>query len=88
MVCLESVLFWIVRFRLLVSHCDSYHKEIDATEDPNDQLLLEKLIENFGTHYPKESIMGIGVDFETRYTEAETVYHDDRTRLGLELLGF
>ena len=44
-------------------------------------MLKAKLTQNFGTHYAKETIMGIGVDFETRYTEAETVYHDDRTRL-------
>ena len=66
----------------MVSYCDFYHKEIDAAgEDPAlIQQATEKLLENFGTSYPKESIMGIGVDFETRYTEAETVYHDDKTR--------
>ena len=77
-----QVLLTLLSNYVLASNCDSYPKEIDAAGDDPDliQKAKEKLLENFGTHYPKESIMGIGVDFETRYTESETVFHDDKTR--------
>ena len=37
-------------------------------------------IKTYGTHYAKSTIMGIGVDFETRYTEKETLNNNKQTR--------
>ena len=37
-------------------------------------------IKTYGTHYAKSTIMGIGVDFETRYTEKETLKEDKQYR--------
>ena len=33
---------------------------------------MKNFITKFGTHYAKEAVMGIGVDFETRYNQEET----------------
>lgn len=67
---------------VLVSHYDFCTKEIDAADKGSaaEEEALDKLLQNFGTHYAKESMMGIGVDFETRYTEEETVQNNIRTR--------
>ena len=37
-------------------------------------------IKTYGTHYAKSTIMGIGVDFETRYNEKETLNNNKQTR--------
>ena len=71
-------------------------KDIDNAVTPSDKnIVMKKFIEKFGTHYTKESVMGIGVEFETRYTEKETLDHDDQTRNdcssnsgGFSLFGF
>ena len=57
-------------------------QELDAAEEDSGAYInaQKKLLQNFGTHYAQESMMGIGVDFETRYTEGETVKNNDRTR--------
>jgi len=71
-------------------------KSIDSaiTDDEKDYAMTS-LISKFGTHYAKNTVMGIGVDFETRYTEGETMNHDKQTRNycsshsgGFSFLGF
>ena len=56
---------------------------------------LMTFIETYGTHYAKSTIMGIGVYFETRYTETETNINNEEVRNkcssrsgGISLLGF
>ena len=56
-------------------------KEIDnAMTVMEKRSTMIKFIETFGTHYAKESVMGIGVEFETRFTEEETLNYDSQTR--------
>ena len=50
---------------------------IDGGDYKGDYSEIDKamisFIKTYGTHYAKSTIMGIGVDFETRYTEKETL---------------
>ena len=32
---------------------------------------MKNLIANYGTHYSKRTIMGVGIEFEARYTEKD-----------------
>ena len=55
-------------------------RDIDLAKTDNEkELAMETFIEKFGTHYAQSSMMGVGVNFETRYTEQETMEHDDQT---------
>ena len=48
-------------------------KRIDlAVTEAEKNVAMKEFISKFGTHYAKNTVMGIGVDFETRYTEEET----------------
>jgi len=56
-------------------------KRIDlATTEGEKDNAMKDLISNFGTHYAKKTLMGIGVYFETRYNEEEKITHDSQTR--------
>ena len=48
-------------------------KNIDLAESEAEKdNAMKNFITKFGTHYAKEAVMGIGVDFETRYNQEET----------------
>ena len=57
---------------------------IDGGDYKGDYSEIDKamisFIKTYGTHYAKSTIMGIGVDFETRYTEKETLDKSKRKR--------
>ena len=72
---------------------------IDGGDYKGDYSKIDKamisFIKTYGTHYAKSTIMGIGVDFETRYTENETLENNKQTRNecntlsgGAQLFGF
>ena len=55
-------------------------KKIDkATTSEDKDLVMKQFISDFGTHFAKMSTMGIGIEFETRYTEKETIDHESKT---------
>ena len=71
-------------------------KTIDKAASSEDKdLAMKQFISNFGTHFAKKSIMGIGIEFETRFNEKETIEYDPdtlkkcNTRSGkLSILGY
>ena len=55
-------------------------KKIDKAEtDEEKDMTMKQFISDFGTHFARKSTMGIGIQFETRYTELETIQHDQNT---------
>ena len=56
-------------------------KIIDLAQSVTDKkTVMKHFIDKFGTHFSKKTVMGIGTQFETRFTEEETKKHDKETR--------
>ena len=56
-------------------------KIIDLAQSKTDkETVMKDFIGKFGTHFSKKTVMGIGTQFETRFTEEETIKHDRETR--------
>merc|ERR1719369_1415995 len=56
-------------------------KRIDLAVTPREkETVMKKFIEDYGTHYASQSVMGVGISFETRYTEQETLDYDEEKR--------
>ena len=56
-------------------------KKIDLAQSTTDKkTVMKDFIDKFGTHFSKKTVMGIGTQFETRFTEEETKKHDKETR--------
>ena len=41
------------------------------------QSAMKKFINEFGTHYAKKTVMGVGLKFETRWTQEEKQYNSE-----------
>ena len=53
-------------------------KEIDlAKTNPEKDEAMRSFIKEFGTHYGKKTIMGVGLKFENRWTSTETKHHSE-----------
>ena len=71
-------------------------KIIDLAQSKTEkETVMKDFIGKFGTHFSKKTVMGIGTQFETRFTEGETKKHDRETRNfcssssgGFHLFGF
>merc|ERR1719369_598135 len=56
-------------------------KRIDLAVTPREkETVMKKFIEDYGSHYARKSVMGVGISFETRFTEQETKENDVETR--------
>jgi hypothetical protein len=56
-------------------------KKIDrASSEAEAKESMKNLIDNFGTHYSKKTTMGVGVEFETRFTEKDNLANDVKTK--------
>ena len=53
-------------------------KDIDLAEEiPEKDEAMRSFIQEFGTHYGKKTIMGVGLKFENRWTNAETEFNSE-----------
>ena len=67
----------------------------NARTESESSSAMDSFISKFGTHFALTTVMGVGVNFETRYTEEETLNHSDQTLNecssrsgGFQLFGF
>ena len=52
--------------------------DIDLAEEiPEKDEAMRSFIQEFGTHYGKKTIMGVGLKFENRWTNAETEFNSE-----------
>ena len=56
-------------------------KKIDrAVSKAEAKESMKNLMDNFGTHYSKKTKMGVGLEFETRFTEKDNLVYDVKTK--------